>query len=118
VSLHPEKKSSLLSTKNLCRAYEKKRVYPRHGVDLATPNEQELDAIYTAAKECNYLERHEWWKVTDALGISSTGVTVQLRDLTTPDFVDRGIPQRMIQLLPFMPNILTKLGARGKQLIR
>jgi len=27
--------------------------------------------------------------------------------------VDDGIPQRVVQLLPFIPNILTKLGAEG-----
>lgn len=118
MSLHSEKKSPLLPTKNLCRGYGKRGVYPKHDVDLTTPNEQELDAIYTAAKEYNYLERQDWWKAIDALGISSTRVTVQLRDLTTPQFVEKGIPQRMIQLLPFMPNIVTKLGAGGKQLAR
>ncbi len=107
-----------MSAKVLYRAYEKKGVYPKHDIDLITPNEHELNAMYTAAQECNYLEWQSWWKVIDALGISSTGITVQLRQLTTPDFVDQGIPQRMIQLLPFTPNIITKLGARGKQRVR
>jgi pseudouridylate synthase / pseudouridine kinase len=95
-----------------------KGVYPNHDVDLTTPNEHELDAIYIAAQNRDYLERQDWWTVIDALGISSTGVTTQLQKLTTPELVNKGIPQRMIQLLPFIPNIITKLGARGMQLIR
>jgi pseudouridylate synthase / pseudouridine kinase len=107
-----------LSANTICRAYEKKGVYPKHDIDLTTPNEHELDAIYTAAQERNYFERHDWWTVIDALGISSTGVAIQLRELTTVELVDEGVPQRMVQLLPFIPNIITKLGDRGKQLIR
>lgn len=71
-----------------------------------------------AAQERDYLERQDWWTVIDALGVSSTGVTAQLGKLTTPELVNEGIPQRMIQLLPFIPCIITKLGARGMQLIR
>jgi len=109
--------SSLLATENLRRADKKKGVYPDHDIDLVTPNEQELDAIYTAAKDCNYFERQDWWEIIDALSIPSAGINIQLRDLTAPDLVDKGIPQGMIQLLPFIPNIITKLGARGKQLM-
>jgi pseudouridine-5'-phosphate glycosidase/pseudouridine kinase len=107
-----------LSAKILCRAYEKKGVYPKHDVDLTTPNERELDAIYMAAQERDYLEWQDWWTVIDALGIPSTGVSAQLQELTTPELVNEGIPQRMVQLLPFIPNIITKLGGRGMQLIR
>lgn len=94
-----------------------KGIYPKHDVDLTTPNEHELDAIYIAARKHDYLERQDWWTIIDALGISSAGVTAQLQELTTPELVNEGIPQRMIQLLPFIPNIITKLGPRGKQLI-
>jgi len=107
-----------LSAKNPCRTHGYNAVYPKHDVDLITPNEHELDAIYKAAHERDYFERQDWWTVIDALGISSTGVTVQLGELTTPELVDEGVPQRMIQLLPFIPNIITKLGAKGMQLIR
>jgi pseudouridylate synthase / pseudouridine kinase len=95
------------------RAYYKKGIYPTHDIELATPNEQELLAIYDAASTHGYLERQDWWTVIDALGISLSGVSLQLRQLTSPELVDKGIPQRMIQLLPFIPNIITKLGARG-----
>lgn len=91
-----------------------KGVYPMHDIELATPNEQELSAIYTAASTRGYFERQDWWAVTDALGIPSSGISNQLRKLTSPELVDKGIPQQMIQLLPFIPTIITKLGARGK----
>lgn len=49
----------------------------------------------------------------DALGIPSSGARVRLAQLTTPSLVDRGIPQQAIQLLPFIPTLLVKLGAEG-----
>lgn len=91
-------------------------LYPTHEVELATPNELELASIYTAASTNGYLEQQDWWTIVDALGISSSRVSLQLRGLTSSELVDKGIPQRMIQLLPFIPTIITKLGARGKQL--
>ncbi len=84
-----------------------------HDVELATPNEHELVAMHEAARSKNYLETQDWWTVIDAMGIPSTGVGLQLQQLTSHELVDKGIPQRMIQLLPFLPVIITKLGAKG-----
>lgn len=69
--------------------------------------------MHEAAKSNSYFERQDWWTVIDAMGIPSAGIGLQLQNLATRDLVDRGIPQRMIQLLPFIPVITTKLGARG-----
>jgi pseudouridylate synthase / pseudouridine kinase len=90
-----------------------RQVFPLHDVELTTPNEHELAAMHEAAKSNNYLERQDWWTVIDAMGIPSTGIGLQLQELTSRELVDRGIPQRMIQLLPFVPVIITKLGAKG-----
>jgi pseudouridylate synthase / pseudouridine kinase len=92
-------------------------VFPLHDVELATPNELELAAMHEAAKSNSYLERQDWWTVIDAMGIPSTGIGLQLQNLTTRELVDRGIPQRMIQLLPFIPVIITKIGAQGSLLL-
>lgn len=87
--------------------------YPDHEIDLASPNEYELEAMHQAAKNNEYFEEERWWEVIDALGIPSSGARVQMVNLTTRDLVDKGIPQMVVQLLPFMPTILTKLGPSG-----
>lgn len=92
---------------------ERRLVYPEPLVDLATPNALELTAMYTAARDAQLFERQDWWQVIDALGISSGGARVELAMATSSELVDQGVPQQTIQLLPFVPRILTKLGADG-----
>lgn len=87
--------------------------FPQPSVHLATPNAYELTAMNSAARDGGYFERSDWWAVIDALGIPSTGARTQLALATSPALVDRGIPQQAIQLLPFIPTILTKLGPQG-----
>lgn len=87
--------------------------FPNHSVDLATPNQHELSAMHASAKEAEYFESDQWWQVIDALGIPSTGARDRFVALTNKKMTDEGIPLRTIQLLPFIPTILTKLGADG-----
>ncbi|KAI9838461.1 MAG: hypothetical protein M1838_004593 [Thelocarpon superellum] len=94
------------------------RVYPNHDVDLATPNAMELAAMHAAARESEQLERQDWWRLIDSLGISSGGESDRLAALTSRAMVKQGIPQQSIQLLPFIPSILTKLGSQGVLLTR
>jgi pseudouridine-5'-phosphate glycosidase/pseudouridine kinase len=93
-------------------------VFPHHTIDLMTPNQYELVAMHDAAKTYGYLESQEWWTVIDSLGIPSSGVGLALQHLSSPPLVNDGIPQRMLQLLPFCPLILTKLGPAGVLLAR
>ena len=87
--------------------------FPMHSLSLTTPNRYELAAMHAAARESGHLERNDWWNVIDALGIPSTGARTQMALATTNQLVDQGIPQQSIQLLPFFPNICTKLGSEG-----
>jgi len=87
--------------------------FPLHFIDLSTPNQYELAAMHAAAKDSNYFESDEWWQVIDALGIPSTGARDRFVALTSRKMTDDGIPLQTIQLLPFIPTILTKLGAEG-----
>ena len=86
---------------------------PRHQVNLITPNALELGAIYTAARNLGFFESNLWWRVTNSFEMSSTGSRERLVALTTTALVDQGIPQQSLQLLPFIPNIVTKLGPQG-----
>jgi pseudouridylate synthase / pseudouridine kinase len=88
-------------------------VFPNHLVDLVTPNALELAALHAHARKIGLFERNDWWRVIDALGIPSTGARTRFADLTSAELVDQGIPQQSVQLLPFMPCVLTKLGPRG-----
>ncbi|TVY34338.1 Pseudouridine-metabolizing bifunctional protein [Lachnellula subtilissima] len=109
-----------VSTPKSARMFPKKLGYdilmptfPLHYIDLSTPNQYELAAMHATAKDNNYFESDEWWKVIDALGIPSTGARDRFVALTNRKMTDEGIPLQTIQLLPFIPTILTKLGAEG-----
>lgn len=88
-------------------------VFPNYLIDIVTPNHLELAAMHSAAREAGYFERQDWWKVIDAMGIPASGARDRFVMSTTREMVDRGIPQQSIQLLPFMPCVLTKLGQKG-----
>ncbi|OBT78004.1 hypothetical protein VF21_03120 [Pseudogymnoascus sp. 05NY08] len=88
-------------------------VFPKHAINLATPNTLELTALHSAARDRSYLERQDWWGVIDALGIPSSGARDRFVHLTSRALVDAGVPQMTVQLLPFIPSIVTKLGSGG-----
>jgi sugar/nucleoside kinase (ribokinase family) len=88
-------------------------IVPSHSIDMATPNRFELPAMHAAAREAGFFDSSDWWRIIDAFGMPSAGSRDRLVSLTTRELVDEGIPQQSIQLLPFIPCILTKLGAQG-----
>ncbi len=87
--------------------------FPNHRLNLATPNQHELAAMHAAAKRHEYFETDSWWRTIDALGIPSSGARDRFVSITNHKIADEGIPQQAIQLLPFIPTILTKLGSEG-----
>lgn len=91
---------------------------PHHAIDLASPNRLELASMYAAAKEERFLEREDWWQIVEAMGFSSSGSREKLVAISNTELVDEGIPQQSIQLLPFIPTIVTKLGHQGVLLTR
>ncbi|KAL8754415.1 MAG: hypothetical protein Q9199_004362 [Rusavskia elegans] len=88
-------------------------VLPDHAVSLATPNSFELASMHAAARGAELFEREDWWQFIDAMGLSSSGSREKLTSITNSTLVDKGTPQQSIQLLPFIPTILTKLGPKG-----
>ncbi|KFA71713.1 hypothetical protein S40288_08997 [Stachybotrys chartarum IBT 40288] len=87
------------------------RVFPHASIDLASPNTYELQAMYSAAKENGYLDSAEWFEVIDAFKMR--GARDRFVRLTSADLTDAGVPVQTIQLLPYIPTIVTKLGAQG-----
>ncbi|KAJ6016988.1 Pseudouridine-5'-phosphate glycosidase [Penicillium sp. IBT 35674x] len=86
---------------------------PNHAISLACPNRLELAAMYTAAREALVFDSPGWWGIIDAMGMSQSGSRERLVYLTSAALVDEGLPQQSIQLLPFIPCIITKLGEAG-----
>ncbi|KAJ5179918.1 hypothetical protein N7492_003128 [Penicillium capsulatum] len=86
---------------------------PNNFISLACPNRIELAAMYTSARNAMLFDSPEWWSVIDAMGLSPTGSRERLAALTSGSLVDEGIPQQSIQLLPFIPCLVTKLGDAG-----
>ncbi|KAL8809323.1 MAG: hypothetical protein Q9223_003197 [Gallowayella weberi] len=89
------------------------RTVPDHLVSLATPNSLELASMHAAAREAGIFERDDWWQLIDSLGLSSCGSRERFASITSNTMVDEGIPQQSVQLLPFIPTVLTKLGSKG-----
>ncbi|KIW16269.1 hypothetical protein PV08_06320 [Exophiala spinifera] len=92
-------------------------VVPNHVISLASPNSMELKAIYDAATDAMMFESEQWWKVIDGFGLSGTASRDRLVSVAGAELVNDGIPQQCIQLLPFIPNLVTKLGRHGCLLV-
>lgn len=88
-------------------------VFPNNALSLASPNSLELASMYAAAREAGVFDRESWWQIIDRMGMSSLGSRNKLTAITNSALVDEGVPQQSIQLLPFIPTIVTKLGERG-----
>lgn len=89
------------------------KAFPNHIVDIATPNQYELAAMHADASQRGLFESPIWWETIDSMGIPSSGARDRFVQITTAEMTDEGIPIQTIQLLPFIPTILTKLGSRG-----
>ena len=86
---------------------------PEHILNFASPNALELTAMYTAAREAGYFETEGWWETIDDFGLSSSGSRDRFTAMTSSKLVEQGIPQQALQLLPYIPNLVIKLGPQG-----
>lgn len=88
-------------------------VYPRPAVALCTPNQHELLAMYDAARARGYLEHDApWFGVLDGFGIMS-GARDRFVDIAGAEVADSGVPVQCVNLLPYIPTIVAKMGERG-----
>lgn len=107
------KSGRIFETSIQARAEYQLGLFPAHSIDLATPNQHELAAMHAAASKSEFFDSQRWWQIIDALGIPSSGCRDRFVAITNSQMTDEGIPLQTIQLLPFIPTILTKLGANG-----
>ena len=105
-----------VSVAKAARLFEKPtsaRVVPNHAVSLAAPNHLELTALYDAARNAMMFESEQWWSTIDSFGLSGAASRDRLVSVAGRELVEQGVPQQCIQLLPFVPNLVTKLGRKG-----
>ncbi|KAI5310020.1 hypothetical protein KEM55_001921 [Ascosphaera atra] len=69
--------------------------------------------MWDAAREAGLFEGEEWFSVIDSFGMTGANARQRLTAASSAELVDQGIPQQSIQLLPFIPCIITKLGPNG-----
>ncbi|OHE95804.1 indigoidine synthase A like protein [Colletotrichum orchidophilum] len=86
-------------------------VFPNPGIDTASPNNYELNAMYSAAKENGFFDTPEWFEVIDAFNMR--GARDRFVALTSKEMTDAGIPVQTVHLLPYIPTLVTKLGSKG-----
>ena len=81
---------------------------PAHEIDLATPNDLELKSMYNTLRDTFVSSRKN-----QRLSSEQEIIKAKLTTLTNTALVERLIPQMAMELLPFIPCILTKLGPEG-----
>lgn len=88
-------------------------IFPHHTFDLATPNQLELSAMHAAARAGEHLDDPSWFAVVDAMGLGASGARDAFVRLAGRDAADAGVPAQSVQLLPFVPTVVAKMGSRG-----
>lgn len=89
---------------------------PSRLVDIATPNVYELAAMEQAARDNGLFEHEYWWNTINNFELSSTGSRDKFMRVLGSQLTDQGVPQQTIRLLPYVSNIVTKLGSQGSLL--
>ena len=88
-------------------------IFPNNLIDLATPNARELRSMFDSAKDEGHFEREDWFRLINTMGLSGVGTRDKFEALTSADLVKEGLPQQSVQLLAFIPCIVTTLGNKG-----
>lgn len=95
-----------------------KTVFPHNHIDLVTPTVSELSSIYESFHSQAMFDDYDgWFPVLDSLGINSD-FRIKYEALANKypivqDLITKGVFQQSFQLLPYLPNILVKLGESG-----
>lgn len=96
-------------------------VFPNNNILLITPTSVELEQIYNALKQREFFDDYDvWFPLLDRLGINASfreKLTLG-KNLSIKALVQQGTLQQAFQILPFIPNILIKLGDKGCVLVK
>lgn len=88
-------------------------VFPHQALSLATPNRIELDSMHSAAQKGDFFNREDWKRTISAMRISNPGLHDRLTAISNTFPAEEGLLKQSIELLPFIPSIVTKLGEEG-----
>lgn len=91
-------------------------LFPSPSVDLASPNQHELEALYEAAQGNGYFDDPQWSAV--AKDLDTRGTCERLTKAIPVKALDIEALQKAIYLLPYIPTIITKVGAKGAVLLQ
>ena len=104
---------SVQKSSRLIELIKPSAVMSNHLIDLATPNRFELDMMYNTSRDALLFESEPWWQIINALNLPRGRSKNCFIQMTNAELVEQGVPQQSLQLLPFVPCIITKLGAQG-----
>lgn len=98
-------------------------VYPHNTVDMITPTAAELAQIHASFATREFFDDYDnWFPVLDSLGIDATFrekmAALAAKNDACRHMLAAGTLQQAFQLLPYIPNILVKLGDKGCAFIR
>lgn len=90
---------------------------PNHTVDFSTPNIYELASMHAKLQDNEYFDVDGWFPVIDALSLgTSYRNRMELFTRSVPEIsgiLSDGTAQMAVQMLPYIPNLFVKHGARG-----
>lgn len=97
-------------------------VFPRNIISLITPTKEELGNIHNSLSRREFFDDYDsWFPLLDLLGMNTTFrekmAALSLKSPAMKMLLDEGIIQQAVQILPYIPNILVKLGSHGCVLI-
>ncbi|KAK6205678.1 uncharacterized protein RJT21DRAFT_17794 [Scheffersomyces amazonensis] len=95
-------------------------VFPHNVINLITPTTNEIEAIHASFADNNYFDDFDnWFPLLDSLGINSdfreklNAISRKQEYTVLADMIAQGTLQRSFQILPYVQNMLIKLGDRG-----
>lgn len=96
----------------------KLKVFPHNSISLITPTVEELSNIHKSLGRREFFDDYDsWFPLLDLLGMNSNFrekmAATALKVPAMKKLLDEGVIQQAVQILPYIPNILVKLGAYG-----
>lgn len=97
---------------------DKLKVFPNNIVSLVTPTVEELSQIHNSFAKKDFFDDYEiWFPLLDLMGIGlqfrEKLATLSLKSPAIKYVLEKGVVQQAVQLLPYIPNILIKMGSLG-----
>lgn len=98
-------------------------VFPNSVIQMITPTVAELGSIHAAFGTREYFDDYDqWFPILDSLGVDAQFrekmEALSRKNKSMEYLLHNGVLQQSFQLLPYIPNILVKLGDKGVVLVK